>query len=58
MYEPQQPVAIVGAGADAAGPDRTLLFLARLELRLATELNDRLRALSLISGAALPATES
>jgi len=58
MYEPQQPVAIVGAGVDVAGPDCTLLFLARLALRLATELNDRLRALSLISGAALPATES
>ena len=58
MYEPQQPVAIVGAGADAAGPDRTSLFLARLALHLATELDDALRTLTLISGAALPATES
>ena len=57
MYEPQQPVAIVGAGVDVAGPDRTSLFLARLELDLATELDDALRPLSLISGAALPATE-
>ena len=58
MYEPQQPVAIVGAGVDVAGPDRTSLFLARLELDLVTELDDALRPLSLISGAALHAKES
>ncbi len=47
--------AAIGNGIDDAGPKYAPLFLARLALLLATELQDDERALTLISKAAVSA---